>query len=141
MTRRQRLRRIVDLADTATQRAALEVSTARAELEQKQEQLDQFRSYLSDYEHTLAAGTPCMNVAQAREVKRFILQLEQAIDALETSGDIAHEKFAQTITDWQFQSHRGRALADIAERESMRLDRRDELVQQSELDDTLSKPR
>ena len=139
MKRAARMRRIIGLARNAQTQAAQRVASARDDMLRQQQQLEQFRRYLTEYDKSLAAGTERVGATRAREIKRFMEQLQQAIDSLEHGGERASAEFERSVAVWQKESRRGNALADIADAALRASEQRDELSSQYELDDFIAR--
>ncbi len=135
MTRSQRIRRIVTLADGKRRNASTRVSASRQARDQNQQQLAQFRAYRAEYQRSLAAGGATMSAQQARELRDFLGQIERTISMLEARVRDAEQRYRDDVEGWKRESHRTRVLGDIADRAQLDEDAESENALQREIDE------
>lgn len=117
MSRARRMQRIVALADAATRRASMQLANSRRALEQNQQQLEQFRGYQREYMASMHTAGTSISAAEARELRRFVAQLEQTISALQTRAERAETQHRQDVARWHKEHRRADALNRILTRE------------------------
>lgn len=135
MTRGERLQRIVTLADSAKRNASQRLAGSRRTRDDERERLVQFEQYRDDYQSTLAAGGETMSAAQARELRQFIAQVEQAITSLRAQLANAQRQYCDDVAGWNTESQRTRALSDVLKRVRRKDAQVEENEAQREIDD------
>ena len=135
MTRSERLQRIVTLADSAKRTASQRLAGSRRTRDDERERLVQFEQYRDDYLTTLAAGGKTMSAAQARELRQFIVQVEQAIRALRAQLANAEQQYCDDVAGWNSESQRTSALCDVLKRARRKDAQVEENEAQREIDD------
>ena len=105
------------------------------------QRLEEFRRYQREYNETLGHEAAIMSAHSARELKRFIGQLERTISGLEEHVTRSGGKRESDQAIWREKSRRARALADVFERSRRRDDRRENHVTQQEMDDRAASKR
>ena len=141
MTRSQRLKRITELAVLAEQTASQRLSNSVRKRDEDLQRLEEFRNYQREYNETLGHKAAIMSAHSARELKRFIGQLERTISALEEHVTRSGGECDSDQTVWREKSRRARALADVFDRSRRQDDRRENHVTQHEMDDRAASKR
>jgi flagellar export protein FliJ len=135
MTRSERIKRIVNLADTAKRSASQQLAASRRARDDNNEKLLQFQRYRDEYVAALNAPGASMSAARARELRQFIAQVEQVITALESVSVRSASEYLAAVTKWNEESRRARALGEVHER-ACRNEAHDlEAVEQREVDE------
>lgn len=140
MTRTQRIKRIAGLAGMNERIAQQRLSSSRTKHDGNLAKLAEFRRYLDEYHASFRQPGTAMNAAAARDLRRFIAQLERTIDALEAHTRRSGQECAREMDSWKRESHRASALLDVFERSLRAGDKRDEQRLQNEIDDRARPP-
>lgn len=135
MSRSKRIKRIVDLADTATRSASQRLVGSRRVRDEHRDRLEQFVRYREEYVSHLAAGGAAMSASRARELRQFIGQIESAITALESQAQTAERQFSDDQVCWSRESNRTRALSQVHERARQVDANRRDCAAHNEIDD------
>ncbi|HSG63919.1 MAG TPA: flagellar export protein FliJ [Gammaproteobacteria bacterium] len=135
MTRTQRIKRIVDLADVTRREASQQIASTRQAHEENLARLEQFRRYRAEYAQSLGVGEPGMSAARARELRLFIEQLERTIEALGRQTERSERQCGDAIGRWQQAARRSDALGEILDRSASDAARLADGRDQREIDD------
>ena len=141
MTRSHRLKRITELAVLAEQTASRRLSNSVRRHDENLQRLEEFRRYQREYNETLGREAALMSAHSARELKRFIGQLERTISALEETVTRSGGKCESDQAIWREKSRRAHTLADVFDRSRRQDDRRKNHVMQQEMDDRAASKR
>ena len=135
MTRTQRIKRIVVLNDVKKAAASQKLAASRTRHDANLEKLDEFRRYRAEYVQALQNPGASMSASAARDMRKFLIQLERTIEALEGLVKRSNRECAEDLDAWHRESGRARALLDVLER-CVRHDQRvQESAHQREIDE------
>jgi flagellar export protein FliJ len=135
MTRTERLRRIVVLNDVKKTVASQKLAASRSRHGANLEKLEDFRRYRAEYLKLLQNPGATMSAAEARDIRRFMAQLERTIESLEALVKRSTRECAEDLAAWTRESARARALVEILDRCVRHDDRTREQRLQREIDD------
>jgi flagellar export protein FliJ len=135
MTRTQRIKRIVDLADMRKRIASQRIAGSRQRHDTNLGKLADFRGYLDEYTQVLITPGGSMSAADASGLRSFITQIERTISALEQHTERSGRECARDLEAWKKESHRASALLDVLARAQQAAAVESECRAQREIDD------
>ena len=97
MTRTQRIKRIVDLADMRKRIASQRIAGSRQRHDTNLGKLADFRGYLDEYTQVLITPGGSMSAADASGLRSFITQIERTISALEQHTERSGRECARDL--------------------------------------------
>ena len=135
MTRTKRIQRIVALADVSRHAASQHLARSRKAHDENAARLEQFRLYHAEYAKALGTGGSGMSAAAARELRRFLTQIERTIAVLEQQLRLSAEQCNVDVRTWQQAARRSDALGGILDTATSAAAQLDEGRLQREIDD------
>lgn len=117
MKRSQRLTPIIELAAKETEQALVKVGEANAVWSQNKQQLVDLQGYKGEYLQRLRAGEQsAMSAQKVMELRAFLAQLDQAINAQQQQVDQSFTFLQQQQEVWRQVRSKEEAMNSLAQR-------------------------
>ncbi len=136
MKRSQRLQPVVDIAGNGEREAARRLGEARGTLQRAEQQLAELRQFRDEYAAGFAtSGEGGLTTSALLGYRRFLTQLNVAIEQQVAIVDRARHGVQQRVVEWRQRRSRLQALEKVSERLHQDELDREERQEQAESDD------
>jgi len=117
MKRSKRLNPVVELAEKKTEAALIKVGEANTAWLQEKQQLDDLHRYKGEYLAKFRSGDSLVMSAQkVLELRAFLSQLDQAIDAQQQQVNSSYRQLEQQREAWKRVRMKEQAINSLVER-------------------------
>ncbi len=117
MSRSRKLNPVIDMARKATENELIRLGEHNALLQQDQSQLDDLISYRQEYLNRFRQDDPTlMSAKKALELRAFLAQLDQAIQAQQVQVNQSQLKVQQQQKNWLEAKNKEQAIDTLRDR-------------------------
>ncbi len=117
MKRSQRLTPVIDIATKATEAALTKVGQANSTWLKEKQQLDDLHRYKGEYLAKFRQGdTLIMSAQKVLELRGFLSQLDQAINAQQEQVSLRYKQLEQQRMNWQQVRIKEEAMQSLSDR-------------------------